>query len=129
MQIGAPTPASTRTGNSAGYRGLIYDVGMHNGDDTARYLKQDYKVIGVEADPDLVLYVKNRVQAAVQSGQLVILNVGISESSGTGTFWICEDNTIWNSFVKELAARNGCRHHAIEIPVRALSEILDEYGT
>ena len=35
-------------------RNLVYDIGMNNGDDTAYYLSLGYKVIAVEAVPDLV---------------------------------------------------------------------------
>lgn len=118
-----------RTGPDPRYRGLVYDLGMHNGDDTAHYLEQGYRVLAVEADPDLVASAEKRFGSAIQAGQLCILNVGISESRGTATFWICDDNTIWNSFLEELAGRKGCRHHAIEVPVRTLPDILDEYGT
>lgn len=30
---------------------LIYDVGIHIGTDTERYLKQGYNVIGIDANP------------------------------------------------------------------------------
>lgn len=32
-------------------RDLVYDVGMHNGDDTAFYVSQGYRVVAIEADP------------------------------------------------------------------------------
>jgi len=30
---------------------LIYNIGLHNGDDTEEYLKRNYRVIAVEAVP------------------------------------------------------------------------------
>ena len=35
-------------------RELIYDVGMNTGDDTAYYLNRGYRVVAIEANPDLV---------------------------------------------------------------------------
>ena len=35
---------------------LIYDVGMHKGEDTEFYLSKGFKVVGFEADPDLTQY-------------------------------------------------------------------------
>ncbi|TIL80880.1 MAG: FkbM family methyltransferase, partial [Mesorhizobium sp.] len=32
---------------------LVYDVGMNNGDDTAYYLHRGFRVVAIEADPDL----------------------------------------------------------------------------
>ena len=34
---------------------LIYDIGMHNGEDTCHYFKKSYTVIAVKADPILGL--------------------------------------------------------------------------
>ena len=33
---------------------LIYDVGMHNGDDTAYYLHKGFRVIAIDANPAMV---------------------------------------------------------------------------
>jgi len=33
---------------------LIYDIGLHDGDDTAYYLHKGYRVIAVDADPTMV---------------------------------------------------------------------------
>ena len=33
---------------------LIYDVGMHNGDDTAYYLRRGFRVVAIEPNPALV---------------------------------------------------------------------------
>jgi hypothetical protein len=33
---------------------LIYDVGMNNGDDIAYYLRRGFRVLAIEANPDLV---------------------------------------------------------------------------
>ena len=34
-------------------RDLIYDIGMNNGDDTAFYLIRGYRVLAIEANPEL----------------------------------------------------------------------------
>jgi|ERR1700710_1255121 len=39
---------------------LIYDIGMHQGEDSAYYLAKGYRVVGVEANPDLVAYCRRR---------------------------------------------------------------------
>jgi len=107
---------------------LIYDVGMHNGDDTSFYLAQGYRVLAIEADPQLVEHAKNRFREQTRSGQLTILNVGIAPRSGSAEFWICEKNSIWNSFNRNIAGRDGCPHHVIEIATRRFSEVLAEFG-
>jgi len=49
---------------------LIYDVGMHNGDDTHYYLLKGAKVVGVEANPALHIALRDRFAGAINSGQL-----------------------------------------------------------
>ena len=33
---------------------LIFDLGFHNGDDTAYYLERGYRVLGVDANPSVI---------------------------------------------------------------------------
>ena len=39
---------------------LVYDVGVHRGDDTAYYLHKGYRVVGVEADPAMADHLRDR---------------------------------------------------------------------
>ena len=34
---------------------LIFDIGFHKGEDTLFYLLKGYRVIAVDADPDLIM--------------------------------------------------------------------------
>jgi FkbM family methyltransferase len=105
---------------------LIYDVGMHNGDDTAFYLHQGFRVIAIDADPRAVDAANRRFHTEVASGRLTILNVGVAEKAGTGRFWISERVSEWNSFQKK--ARMGEECHQIEVEMQPFGEILDTYG-
>ncbi len=107
---------------------LIYDVGMHNGDDTAYYLARGFRVLGIEADPKLADECRMRFAADVDSGRLTILNVGVARENGSETFWICDTNSVWNSFDRSIASRDGCPHHSIEIQTRRFDDILQSFG-
>lgn len=107
---------------------VIFDVGMHKGQDTAYYLHKDYKVISVEADPQLADEAKNRFQEYIQTGQLTILNIGICDFIGEKEFWICEGNSVWNSFNKKFSSRDELPYHSIHIPCLTFEQILAEYG-
>ena len=111
-----------------GFKGLIFDVGMHDGSDTAFYLQQGYAVVAIEADPDLASAAAARFAAAINDGQLTILNVGIAERAGKATFWIADDNSVWNSFDVRIASRNGGRHHAIQIETTRFEDVLKTFG-
>jgi FkbM family methyltransferase len=108
---------------------LIYDVGMHNGDDTAFYLAQGFRVLGIEADPELFQQCRARFAKEIESTRLTILNVGISDKNEIKKFWICETNRAWNSFHESVAGRDGCAHHFIEIPTQRFDDILRRFGT
>ena len=109
-------------------RDLVYDVGMHNGDDAAYYLSQGLRVLAIEADPQLVAQARARFSDELRSGKLTLVNAGIAATSGTGEFWICDEKSVWNSFDRSIASRQGMKHHAVEVPTRTFGEILEEYG-
>jgi len=107
---------------------LIYDMGMYEGEDTEFYLASGYRVLAIEADPDLVAKARARFLKDLSSGRLSILNLGISDEPSIKKFWICEPNRNWNSFYRDFAARNGCAHHSIDVPTERFGTILREHG-
>jgi FkbM family methyltransferase len=117
-----------RVADASCFDDLIYDVGMHNGDDTAFYLHQGYRVLAIEADPHLVSKARERFASAIQTRRLTILNIGIAEESGAKTFWICDSVSVWSSFKEKIASRSGSKHHAIQVPTRRFRKVLDEFG-
>lgn len=108
----------------------IYDVGMHEGQDTAFYLKKGFRVIAIEANSALVDAARRRFAPFLTSGQLAILNVGIvAEDSGKALeFFVNDRISEWSSFDRELAARNGSPVHEVSVPTRTLASIVAEYG-
>lgn len=108
---------------------LVIDVGMHNGDDTAYYLSRGYRVVAVDADPQMVAHAHSRFPSEVASGRLQLLNAGIAEQAGRATFWICDSHTKWNSFHRGIASRTGAAHHPVEVPTIRFAAVLERYGT
>jgi FkbM family methyltransferase len=107
---------------------LIYDVGLHNGDDTAFYLSEGYRVIGIEADPALVEKAEVRFNQEIKQGKLTLLNIAIGPEDGIAPFWVCDNVREWNSFDKAVASRMGMRHHSIEVYCRRFESVLREHG-
>ena len=107
---------------------LIYDVGMHNGDDTAGYLEKGYSVIAVEADPVQVQKAKERFKDPIQQGKLSVLNVGITEAEGQFDFYINEKNPEWNSFDMSITCRDGLPWHTIKVAAQTFDKIIKENG-
>lgn len=108
---------------------LVYDVGMNNGDDTAYYLHRGYRVLAIEANPELIATATSRFRREIKLGALNILNVGVAAADGESSFWISETNTRLSSFDPRDASLGGLYNiHEIHIPSRTFRSILDEYG-
>lgn len=109
-------------------KNLIYDVGMNNGDDTAYYLHRGFDVIAIEADPILTKEASSRFKEQIKTGQLQILNIGISETPGLFDFWVCDKRSEWNSFDISKASRLDHSHHSIKVECQTFDTILEKYG-
>jgi FkbM family methyltransferase len=107
---------------------LIYDVGLHDGEDTAYYLSKGYRVVAIEADPTLAEKARVRFAKEVEEGRLRVLNIAIGPEEGVLPFWICERHREWNSFFEEVASRLGEKHYAIEVQCRRFRDVLGEHG-
>jgi FkbM family methyltransferase len=107
---------------------LIYDVGMNTGDDTAFYLHLGYRVVAIEANPELTAIARERFQPEIASGRLIIHNVGIAEREGDFPFWVCERHSEWSSLDRDLAARDDSAYHEITVPCVRFGAILRECG-
>ena len=112
---------------------LIYDVGMHQGEDTNFYLRKGFRVIAFEADPDLVNNCRTRFSEELASGQLTIAEGAIVDdvSQPTITFYKNDTVTVWGTIDpkwKERNARMGWDSKAIEVNVVDFAACLETYG-
>jgi len=123
------------------WQGIIYDVGMHNADDTDFYLKKGFKVIAIEANPALVDKAKDKYKCEIEKGQFIILNLGITgeeNSEQNITFFFNEYMTHWGSFDKALGWRSiqpwyteeqdVSGRKSINVNTSTLSKIIKKYG-
>ncbi len=108
-------PAGDRL-NEPPRRDLIFDFGMHNGDDTDFYLRKGFHVVAVEANPTLCALGVSRFAAEIAEGRLTICNVGVAPARGELTFYINRAITEWSSFDREIASRG---HPVSEVKVLA----------
>jgi len=107
---------------------IIFDVGLHIGQDTEFYLKKGYKVIAIEANQFLVSQALKRFSKQVVQNDLIVLNYAISDSFGVAQFYINNDRSEWSSLEKELGSRESS-FRAVEVQTCTLSSIMDTFGT
>lgn len=111
---------------------LIFDVGAHKGEDTDFYLKKGFRVVAIEANPQLSALVKERFKEAIASGHLTVLDIAISDKRGTIDFFINEDVSVWGTTHPEWVKRNrqlGAKNvKKITVECNTLSSIVRKYG-
>jgi FkbM family methyltransferase len=107
--------------------GLIYDVGVHDGKDTAFYLSRGFRVVGIEASPIMANQLRARFASEIQHGAFQLLNVAVAEEEGEAEFWISELSE-WSSFSKEMASRDGRGVTPVTVKTRPFGSIVAEHG-
>lgn len=111
---------------------LIYDIGMHVGEDSDFYLKKGFDVVGIEANPALVAMCEKRFAPEITSGQLRIVNRAVADTEGLIEFYIDDDHDLWGTADPEWKSRfeklgHSCR--TTEVRASPMKDILEEFGT
>lgn len=111
---------------------LIYDIGMHRGEDTAYYLKRGFRVVGIEADPVHAAFCRSLFADAIAQERLVILEGAIAEGTGPRVvFFKNTDNSHWGTVNFAWVERNrarGTHHEPIQVPRIDLRACLAHQG-
>lgn len=106
---------------------LIFDVGMHVGQDTAFYLAKGFHVLALEANPLLVKEAALRFKREIEEQRLTILNIGVGDKEGVFPFYVNAQYSEWSSFDRETGSRGACRE-VIQVPMMPFDELLKRYG-
>jgi len=119
---------------------LVFDFGFFDGTDSLSYLGQGFNVVAVEADPSLsdAARADPRFTAAMQSGQLKLLNVAIApagEQQWT-TFYKNKCTKEWNSFYSGVGCRSCQPPHtedpnscdAVQVQATSCAQIVQQFG-
>jgi len=102
---------------------LIYDVGMHRGEDTAYYLAKGFDVVAFEADPALVEHCRARFAREIADGRLRIVEGAIVDAPGDGgtvRFFKHESLSMWGTTDSEWAGRRAFSGDFAEVEVPAV---------
>lgn len=108
-------------------RDLVYDVGMHKGEDTAFYLAKGYRVVGFEADPLLAAHCAERFAG---EQRLTIVTGAIAAAAGETVRFYRHPNSVWGTLD---AGRAEEHEHSgasepIEVATIELGAVLAETG-
>ena len=112
---------------------LIFDVGMHKGEDTHYYLLKGFDVVAFEADPNLVQFAKQRFKREIEQKRLIIIEGAIVPENFTKKvkFYRNKKNSVWGTVVKDWANRNEADEaYSISIDINPVNfkESLNKFG-
>lgn len=116
---------------------LIYDVGMHRGEDTDFYLKKGFRVVGFEANPENAEFCRRRFRREIEENRLTIVEGAIVEPEFIDSapekikFYRNVDHSPWGSACRNWAKRNealGTSSQIIEVEPVNFKECLERYG-
>jgi FkbM family methyltransferase len=111
---------------------LIFDVGMHLGEDTDFYLKKGFRVVAFEANPTFVQHCNARFSEAVASGKLVIASGAVAPGTTSSVpFYINLKNTHWGTLNHDWVERNerrGAPSKMVEVPRIDILDYFRRYG-
>lgn len=119
------------------YRNLIYDIGMHKGEDTEFYLRKGFKVVAFEANPSLIRICKTRLKEFIEQGNLVIVEGAIVDFETINndqkkiSFYNNNDLSVWGTVSADWAERNsrlGTSNTLIEVDVINLEDVIRKQG-
>jgi FkbM family methyltransferase len=109
---------------------LIYDVGLHKGEDTAFYLRKGFKVVGIEANPELVQHCRLRFREEVANGRLMIIEGVIAAGSeGPTIMFYMNSDSVLSTANKTRADRTKKLGHTNKAVVLPRIDIADVYRT
>lgn len=110
----------------------VYDVGMHEGEDTEFYLRQGYRVVGVEANPGLIPRLRAKFSKEIANGTVAIVAKAIAKQAGTIKFAINDTTSVWGTADEHFADRNASLHSApstyVDVPAVPFEDVLRTYG-
>jgi FkbM family methyltransferase len=130
--------ASPLVATAASPQRLVFDVGMHRGEDTEFYLSRGCNVVGIEANPTLVSQLREKFVKEIASGRVRIVDKAIADRPGRVSFTIDPMLSIWGSISPSFIERNRkirggkdavTPNQVVEVESTTLDELIRAYGT
>jgi FkbM family methyltransferase len=117
-------------GSAPPVRDLVYDVGLHRGEDSAFYLAKGYRVVAFEANPDLVSVCQGRFLTEIAEGRMTIVEGAISGVSEPTVRFYKHPNSLWGTTNERAAARDlvVLESEAVDVPAVKLADVIRHTG-
>lgn len=108
---------------------LIFDIGMHKGEDAAFYLAKGFRVVALEANPAFTTAVAEWQAEAVAAGRLQVVQRALwHRDAEEVSFFINPAKDDWSSVLREWAVKDGSEAEEIRVQGLTLPAMFDAYG-
>lgn len=111
--------------------GLVYDVGMHDGEDTEFYLRRGFRVVGIEANPVLVARLREKFGREIRTGRLVLVDRAIARAPGQVLFAVNRTMDVWGSIDADFIERNrkaGAESDFLPVEAVRFADVVRAHG-
>jgi FkbM family methyltransferase len=107
----------------------IYDFGANKGQNLKYYLSKNYKVVAIEANPDLCNLINNKFINEIKLNKLIVLNNCLSETNDGALvdFYVHKKRNVLSQFTKP-SDDILSEFVKIEVPSRKPSSIIKQFG-
>ena len=111
-------------------RNLIFDLGLHRCEDKDYYIRKGFRVVALEANPELVRGASARFRSELREGRFKPVQNALWKTSGeTVTFHVNPEKDDWSSLLESWAGKGGHALKTIEVQTVTLSDLFDAHGT
>src|SRR5689334_6727078 len=104
---------------------------MHTGKDTQYYLDKGFRVVAVEAHPELVEQNRLKFQSSIEANLLHIVPCAVAKTEGTIPFYVFPGKEDWGTLDAEYAQRNiarGREYYTVDVRAVSFASILAQHG-
>ncbi|MEM1385446.1 MAG: FkbM family methyltransferase [Pseudomonadota bacterium] len=108
----------------------VLDIGMCGGGDSSLYLHKGFWVVAVEANPVSVEEAETRLKPYIESGQLTIHSVAVSDKDEVIAFHVCDEGEYLSTADlrrRRIWERKGAAFRTIHVPGKKIGDLLPEW--
>jgi len=105
----------------------VFDVGMYDGSDTQYYLESGYRVVAVEANPNLANAARQRFAGEVASGTLTVVNAAIAEGEDEVELTICGEDLGSSSTIGSMVV-DRIPMGSYKVPAIGFGKLVEQFG-
>jgi FkbM family methyltransferase len=115
-----------RPGAQVVQRDLIFDLGMFDGQDSRFYLSKGFRVVALEANPELVKRNTAAFSGEIADGRLSIVAKALWHEAGKHIpFYIY---SAWSSVYPDIAARENNPTTQVQVTTTTVAELFAQHG-